>query len=54
MEGASNGGFVGMVKPTTQGSGSHDALVRLLPSFIRCHARVYWKSRTARSKSSRR
>lgn len=31
------GGFVGMVKPTTQGSGSHDALVDLLPASVRTH-----------------
>jgi len=31
------GGFVGMVKPTTQGSGSHDALVRMLPTSVRTH-----------------
>ena len=31
------GGFVGMVKPTTQGSGSHDALVRMLPPSVRTH-----------------
>jgi len=30
-------GFVGMVKPTTQGSGSHDALVALLPPSVRTH-----------------
>ncbi len=31
------GGFVGMVKPTTQASGSHDALAAMLPPTIRCH-----------------
>ena len=31
------GGFVGMVKPTTHGSGSHDALVKLLPPGVRTH-----------------
>lgn len=31
------GGFVGMVKPTTQGSGSHDALVEMLPKSVRTH-----------------
>ena len=31
------GGFVGMVKPTTHGSGSHDALVRMLPASVRTH-----------------
>jgi len=31
------GGFVGMVKPTTQGSGSHDALVKMLPQSVRTH-----------------
>src|SRR6185295_15159355 len=31
------GGFVGMVKPTTQGSGSHDALVKMLPASVRTH-----------------
>jgi maleate isomerase len=29
--------FAGMVKPTSQASGSHDALVRLLPPQIRMH-----------------
>ncbi len=37
MGGTGNGGLVGMVKPTTQGSGSHDALVGLLPSCVRTH-----------------
>ena len=37
MAGAKEGGFVGMVKPTTQGSGSHDALVTMLPPSIRTH-----------------
>ncbi len=32
------GGFVGMVKPTTQGgTGSHDALVKMLPASVRTH-----------------
>lgn len=31
------GSFVGMVKPTTQGSGSHDALVKMLPASVRTH-----------------
>jgi maleate cis-trans isomerase len=31
------GGFVGMVKPTTQDSGSHDALVRMLPKSVLTH-----------------
>jgi len=39
MSEASTNGVVGFVKPTTQGSGSHDALVRLLPSSVRCHTR---------------
>ena len=34
---AAANGFVGMVKPTTQGSGSHDALVGLLPPTVRTH-----------------
>jgi maleate isomerase len=34
---AHKGGFAGMVKPTTQGSGSHDALLTMLPSSIRTH-----------------
>lgn len=29
--------FVGMVKPTSQASGSHDALTKLLPARIRTH-----------------
>ena len=37
MAGATIGGLVGMVKPTTQGAGSHDALVGLLPPEIRTH-----------------
>lgn len=37
MTDSGNGGFVGMVKPTTQGSGSHDALVTMLPAAIRTH-----------------
>ena len=37
MAGSTDGGFVGMVKPTTQGSGSHDALVGLLPAGVRTH-----------------
>jgi maleate isomerase len=37
MAQSGNGGFVGMVKPTTQGSGSHDALVALLPPGVRTH-----------------
>ena len=37
MAGGVTGGFVGMVKPTTQGSGSHDALVRMLPASVRTH-----------------
>jgi len=37
MSDAKQGGFVGMVKPTTQGSGSHDALVTMLPPSIRTH-----------------
>jgi maleate cis-trans isomerase len=32
------GGFVGMVKPTTQGgTSSHDALVKMLPASVRTH-----------------
>ena len=31
------GGFVGTVKPTSQASGSHDALVAMLPPAIRVH-----------------
>jgi len=31
------GGFVGTVKPTSQASGSHDALVAMLPPSIRVH-----------------
>src|SRR5215208_928445 len=34
---SARGGFVGMVKPTTQASGSHDALAALLPREIRTH-----------------
>jgi maleate cis-trans isomerase len=34
---SARGGFVGMVKPTTQASGSHDALAALLPPEIRTH-----------------
>jgi maleate cis-trans isomerase len=34
---AGNGCFVGMVKPTTVASGSHDALVGLLPASVRMH-----------------
>ena len=30
------GGFVGMVKPTSQASGSHDALAAMLPAGVRC------------------
>ena len=37
MTGNKTGGFVGMVKPTTQASGSHDALAAMLPPTIRCH-----------------
>jgi maleate isomerase len=37
MAGSSNGGLVGMVKPTTVASGSHDALTGLLPPSIRTH-----------------
>ena len=38
MAQSGNGGFVGMVKPTTQeGTGSHDALMRLLPPTVRTH-----------------
>lgn len=37
MDGEKKGGFVGMVKPTTQGSGSHDALVGMLPKSVRTH-----------------
>ena len=37
MVGSSNGGFVGMVKPTTQASGSHDALAQMLPASVRTH-----------------
>jgi maleate isomerase len=37
MAGSSNGGVVGMVKPTSHASGSHDALVGLLPPAIRAH-----------------
>lgn len=37
MTGKKTGGFVGMVKPTTQASGSHDALAAMLPPTIRCH-----------------
>lgn len=37
MTGKASGGFVAMVKPTTHGSGSHDALLKLLPSSIRTH-----------------
>jgi len=37
MASSGKDGFVGMVKPTTQGSGSHDALVTMLPPAIRTH-----------------
>jgi maleate cis-trans isomerase len=37
MVDSKNGGFVGMVKPTTQASGSHDALLTMLPASIRTH-----------------
>jgi maleate isomerase len=37
MVGSGNGGFVGMVKPTTQASGSHDALAQMLPASVRTH-----------------
>jgi maleate cis-trans isomerase len=37
MAGAGQGGFVGMVKPTTSASGSHDALASILPREIRTH-----------------
>ena len=37
MVGSSNGGFIGMVKPTTQASGSHDALAQMLPASVRTH-----------------
>ena len=30
-------GFVGMVKPTSTASGSHDALAAMLPKSVRCH-----------------
>lgn len=33
----SQAGFVGMVKPTSQASGSHDALAAMLPAGVRCH-----------------
>jgi maleate cis-trans isomerase len=34
---STQGRFVGMVKPTSQASGSHDALTALLPAEIRTH-----------------
>ena len=37
MSNADQGPFVGMVKPTTQASGSHDALAAILPPEIRTH-----------------
>src|SRR5690242_1583272 len=37
MANRNKGGFVGMVKPTTQASGSHDALAVMLPKTVRCH-----------------
>ena len=37
MNNDGNGGFVGMVKPTSQASGSHDALAAMLPASVRCH-----------------
>ena len=37
MGNSDRGGFVGMVKPTSQASGSHDALTALLPPEIRTH-----------------
>lgn len=36
-EAAGAGPFVGMVKPTSQASGSHDALTKLLPQRVRTH-----------------
>ena len=44
--------FVGMVKPTTHGSGSHDALLAMLPPGIRKET-FYCGSRTALSRNSR-
>ena len=37
MNDQKKGGFVGMVKPTSQASGSHDALAAMLPKSVRCH-----------------
>jgi maleate isomerase len=37
MSGSGQGGFVGMVKPTSTASGSHDALLAILPPGIRTH-----------------
>jgi maleate isomerase len=37
MADRNKGGFVGMVKPTSEASGSHDALATMLPKTVRCH-----------------